>query len=110
MAETDRHSAVGRAIRSIMINEVLLYVLVFGAILFVYHDAQVKRDRLADKAERANVALCALRADLKTRIASSEKFLADHPNGFAGIPAAQIQTSLDGQQRTVIALSILKCD
>lgn len=105
----DRIPAIQRTLRSILINEVLLYIIVFGAIFFVYHDSQVKRDEIKAESDRSTVALCALRDDLKTRIAGSEKFLLEHPKGWLGITPASIQQSIDGQQRTVIALSVLNC-
>lgn len=60
-------------------------------------------------ATATNGALCALRIDLETRVATTEKFLHDHPGGFAGIPAATIRNSLTGQQHTIRALSGLTC-
>ena len=53
--------------------------------------------------------LCALRADFKKRVATSEDFLKDHPEGFAGIPAATIRSTVDGQKRTIRALGGLRC-
>lgn len=62
-----------------------------------------------DQSSRINAALCTFRHDIEMRVAGSEKFLADHPQGFAGIPAATIRVSLDGQKRTIRALASLKC-
>lgn len=59
--------------------------------------------------ENTNASLCALRIDLERRVANAEKFLLDHPRGFAGIPAGSIRVSVDGQRRTIRALSGLKC-
>lgn len=60
-----------------------------------------------------NRALCALRGDLETRVAQTEKFL-KHPEDFPQFndPAtvALIQQQVDGQQRTIDALSIVPCD
>lgn len=55
------------------------------------------------------LALCALRNDLQDRVDQSEGFLKTNPNGFAGIPAATIRTTVSGQQRTILALSIVRC-
>lgn len=65
--------------------------------------------RQTHRATKAATALCLLRHDLKDRVASAEQFLKNHPQGLAGIPAATIKSSVDGQRRTVKALSILKC-
>lgn len=54
-------------------------------------------------------ALCALRGDLTSRVASSREFLKDHPNGFADVPAKTIRDSIDNQMRTINALSVLSC-
>lgn len=54
-------------------------------------------------------ALCALRHDLQDRVAVSERFLAEHPEGALGLSAKTIRTSLDGQRRTIRALSELSC-
>ena len=68
-------------------------------------------------------ALCSLRADLESRIVQAENqitqtvhYLASHPKGFPGVPAAVIKQNLnaqrqtlDGQRRTVTSLSALRC-
>jgi hypothetical protein len=56
--------------------------------------------------------LCALKHNLEERIADTAEFLEDHPEGFAGIPAATLQQSADNQQSTVDALERggLDCD
>lgn len=57
----------------------------------------------------ANAALCALRNDMANRIMQAEKFLQEHPEGFAGVPAATLRQSVDQQRRTVAALTVLRC-
>lgn len=54
-------------------------------------------------------ALCALRADLRRRIAGSTKFLDEHPNGAADISRQDIQDSINNQKRTIRALRRLSC-
>lgn len=54
-------------------------------------------------------ALCTFRKDLQERVRQSEGFLREHPQGFAGIPAATIRQSLEGQKRTIKALQPLAC-
>ena len=63
-----------------------------------------------NQSDKQNAALCTFRADLQSRVTQTEKFLLDHPEGFAGIPVAQLRQSLDGQKRTITALSSLECD
>lgn len=54
-------------------------------------------------------ALCALRGDLERRVASSEKFLSEHPDGIPGIPAKTIRDGIANQQRTILVLNDLSC-
>jgi hypothetical protein len=54
-------------------------------------------------------AVCALRADLERRVATGTKFLAAHPDGVLGLTPREIRTSLENQQRTILALSGLEC-
>lgn len=62
-----------------------------------------------DAALRTEHALCILRADLSARVDASRQFLIDNPDGFAGVPAATIQATIDSQSRTVVALQLLQC-
>lgn len=94
----------------------LVYALIVtaGAIgMSKTSDAASKAKDAADEthhlAATTNAALCALRRDLEVRVTASLKFLDEHPEGFAGVPAAQIRTSVQGQQHTIAALSGLKC-
>lgn len=54
-------------------------------------------------------ALCALRNDLKVRVASSRSFLAEHPNGIPGISAKVVRDGIANQERTIAALSNIDC-
>jgi hypothetical protein len=65
--------------------------------------------RQADENTRASVALCALRVDLQRRVAAAKNFLAEHPNGIPGIPARTFRDGIDNQQRTISALTVLRC-
>lgn len=58
---------------------------------------------------QAHVALCTFKADLRERVRDGRRFLADHPDGFAGITAATIRQSLTNQQKTVDSLAELEC-
>lgn len=60
---------------------------------------------------RTEQALCALRSDVERRIQASSDFLAVHPEGLPGlISPAELRKSQADQQRTVVALSGLKCE
>lgn len=54
-------------------------------------------------------AICALTADLEARTEASRRFLDAHPHGIFGIPAATIRESLQNQERTIDALSVVSC-
>ncbi len=76
-----------------------------------WQDANNKRDAINRTAARAQVqatvannSLCALKRDLEKRIKGSVDFLAQHPEGFAGIPATQIRARITEQTATVSAL------
>lgn len=60
-------------------------------------------------AQQATAALCALRDDLQTRVDTGQDFLKAHPRGAFGLSPATISTTLDGQRRTINALSVLRC-
>ena len=64
----------------------------------------------ANEGRQAHDAICALRADLVNRVAAGRQFLADHPQGIPGIPAATLQTSIDGQVKTIASLSEVDCN
>jgi hypothetical protein len=65
--------------------------------------------RVTSDEYRTTGALCALRADLQTRVTSGESFLKTHPKGFAGISRPVIESSLSGQRHTIRALALLIC-
>lgn len=87
-----------RGLRRLAIWTGVLYLVVFGALTWNWHETS-----------RTKASLCALRGDIETRVHSSEAFLQTHPQGLPGIPAATIQQSLDGQRRTILALKNLEC-
>lgn len=56
-------------------------------------------------------AACALRADVERRVDEGKNFLIAHPNGLPklGFSRAELQDTVDNQQRTVDALGGLIC-
>lgn len=65
--------------------------------------------RLADTTDQTNRSLCTFRDDVRQRAANTASFLADHPQGIPGVPVATLRSALEGQRRTVKALSGLDC-
>jgi hypothetical protein len=54
-------------------------------------------------------ALCTYRNDLVTRVIAGNKFIAEHPEGLAGLTVKQLASSVNQQQRTILALKGLNC-
>lgn len=88
---------------------VLVYLLIVAAGAAGFSKTSAQQDDIQDLSQRTNAALCALRGDLQDRVYSGEQFLATHPHGIPGVPVATLRQSIDGQRRTVTALSSLRC-
>lgn len=102
-------SAILRGIRRLTIATAVLYLVVIGALVGVYIDSGNKADNLAKATGRTTTALCVFRGDVQSRAEQTAKFLKEHPEGFSGIPAAQLHQSLEAQRRTVKSLRSLDC-
>lgn len=83
-----------------------LIILIFSILVAVNALGLRYTGRVADD---SNQALCTFRHDLENRAEQGQAFLNKHPEGFLGIPAAQLQQSIDNQQRTIKALVSLSC-
>jgi hypothetical protein len=103
------HSAVRAEMRWWRRCAIAGYLVLVLGLGYVIHDNSERAKSAARDAERTTGALCALRHDLEERVAQTNKFLHDHPHGFAGIPAATLRNGEQGQIRTIEALSNLKC-
>jgi hypothetical protein len=92
-------------------HNALAVMVVLLAISAVFANVQIFRlsNQIAGNQRNDTQALCAFRGDLSRRVQSSIDYLAAHPNGILGIPAATIRLSLDNEQHTLTALSSLKC-
>lgn len=102
------HEAVSRLDRRY--RKVVIAVMVAGAVALGAVALGVSLLRSTNKdANQTTTALCALRADLERRVDSGEAFLAEHPEGFADIPALTIRKGIADQKRTIRALSGLDC-
>lgn len=128
---------IQRDLRWLVVATVFLYLALIAAGVWVYADSSNKSndlvkqnaalakqnerlskqsadlakqsERLAKEIDRTTKALCSLRGDIQGRVDQAEKFLADHPEGFAGITPATIRQTLKGQKSTVKSLSNLDC-
>lgn len=91
-------SPLRRALWMFVAMTLVLYVMVAALGLFVYTQAHQNK-----------AALCALRTDLERRVAVSETFLEENPEGIPGISPAALRTSITNQRLTIQALSGLDC-
>lgn len=88
------------SLRALVIATVVLFVAVAAVAVYSYKVSDNNRQ-----------AVCNLRVDLERRVQASEDFLHDHPDAIEklGFTPAQIQKEIDGQQRTLAALSVVSC-
>jgi hypothetical protein len=105
----DIASTLHRQLKRLMVATVILYLALVALGVVAWRDSAHKRHDLQVVATQTNTALCTLRHDLADRVRASEDFLINHPAGIPGVPAATIRTNLNGQRRTVAALSNLHC-
>lgn len=103
------HSAVRSDMRWWRRCAIVGYLVLAIGLGYVIHDNRERATQAGHDADRTTGALCALRHDLEERVAQTDRFLLEHPKGFAGIPAATLRVSEQGQIRTIQALSNLKC-
>jgi hypothetical protein len=91
---------------ALVITHVLLAI---GVVLALLGTIKTSRDthQLASDTHRA---VCTLRADLVQRVESAQKFLINHPGGFAGVSRKDILISLRNQQRTIKSLESAHCE
>jgi hypothetical protein len=103
----DRHDRVLGLVYLAVVPVVILAIVVGGAIDHYRADSRVRH--LAREGKQAHDAICVLRQDLQRRVDNGEDFLQDHPEGFAGIPAAVLMKSIRDQKQTLDALSAVRC-
>lgn len=87
-----------KALHGLFAATVMLYLLMGGLLFWVSHNAS-----------ETTSALCALRTEQAKRMEGSKKFLREHPEGFAGIPASTLRVSIGNQSATIRALRNLDC-
>jgi hypothetical protein len=107
--DPDIGAQLQRGLRRLTYATAVLFVALAALGVYAWRDAVTKRHDLQREEARTTAALCTLRGDLEQRVRSSEEFLAKNPRGIPGISASTIRSSLDGQRRTVEALSGLDC-
>lgn len=105
MTTDDIGTSIQKSLRNLTIAVGVCLIIALGVGVYAVSLAV----RIGEESEKTTAALCTLRQDLQVRVDATERFLVDHPKGFAGIPAVQLRQSLDGQKRTIAALSSLEC-
>jgi hypothetical protein len=93
------------------------YLMLVIVVFYLYHSQQqtaadtrstaAKAARSARLGVKTHTGVCRLKDDLENRIAKSEAFLVAHPNGIPGFSAAAIQSSINGQRRTIRSLRVI---
>lgn len=98
--------SVQQAIRRLMWAVLALYAILAvcgaAATLYVLN--------LAARGDQAYAAACAQKEQLQQNVLRTVEFLQDHPEGFAGLPAATLAVNVHNQARSVYTLqSVLDC-
>lgn len=94
------------SLRNLAILTITTFLLLLGMGAYFIN----ANHQLAVEGRQAHDAICALREDLQRRIATTEQFIRDHPEGIAGIPVAELERSVESQKLTVDSLYEAKCD
>lgn len=89
------------AMAAFVLSLVLFVLVVAGGGYLLTHKTE--------EGAETHEAICALTADLEVRTEGTRRFLNDHPNGIPGIPASTLRESLQNQERTIDALSVVSC-
>jgi hypothetical protein len=88
------------------------WIISMGGVVFVYVALQNNANAIRNQSllgAQTHTAVCALRSDLKVRVANAEAFLVSHPNGFAGVTVKVLRAQISSQQKTILALGSLTC-
>lgn len=101
----DPFDRIERLVKVLGLATALLYVVLALLAGVAYYEIR----QVVNRNTTALKGLCELRSDLEVRIASSRKFLKEHPNSLPGIPAATIQQSISNMERTLKALDVVRC-
>jgi hypothetical protein len=89
------------AIAAFVISVALFVVVVAGGAYLLTHKS--------NEGSETHEAICALTSDLESRTQGTRLFLREHPKGIPGIPVSTLRESLQNQERTIDALSVVAC-
>lgn|SRR6476620_1399611 len=81
---------------------VVLFAAVVGMAIYIFSGKTAA-------GTETHEAICALTSDLEVRTEGTRRFLNEHPDGISGIPASTLRESLQNQERTIGALSVVSC-
>ena len=109
MSDSDIARDLRRSLRLLTVTVLAVAAGLVVVFAVSWRSANDARRSLQREEVRTNAALCSLRGDLKRRVSTSEAFLVAHPHGIPGITAAQIQSGISSETRSVHALSLLRC-
>lgn len=89
---------IKRTLRILIATTVVLFLALLGMGIYVYG---ISRDNTR--------ALCATKLEAQRRVAETEKFIKETPNGIPGLSPAVLQRSLDASKSTVKSLDAVSC-
>lgn len=81
---------------------IIFALLGFTSAVAIYYIAKISAQNHA--------ALCAQKFAAADQIRQTEKFVQEHPEGFAGLPPAALLRGLIGPKRTLVALKDVDCE
>lgn len=88
---------------------VIFSLTMMGVVVFLAYQQGSAARHVQTEVQQLHGAVCALRADVTQRRNTSVNFLERNPEGIPGLPASEIQTSIDNYNRTISALSGVRC-
>ena len=99
-----------KGLRTLTVATVVLYLALAGLGIIGYLDGVHRRAEITKVTLETHIALCTFVDDLRRRVATSEQFLLENPDGFPGLSDDVIRESIAGQRQTLQALKALNCD
>lgn len=105
----DARDEIQKAIRVLTYATIGLFIVLIIVIVVGFVVIAKQGSDLRAETDSTNAALCSFKNDLQSRVDQTETYLADHPEGFPGVPKGSLEASLKGQQSTLKSLSQLDC-
>lgn len=98
-ASTDVFEKLWKSFKKVIGATILIFCVSIGGVIYTAINQKSNRD-----------ALCALRINLETELARSQKFLKEHPKGIPGVPVSLLLSGNADAKRSIEALGDLDCE